>query len=1007
MSEPEWSFGTTPDYLIVPDNQVVQTRVADLIRREITHNPDQITTLRGFCTGFIQRNALEMRVMSDGQALHILAEVLENIRTEVPFFFHQSNPAPTTLKDLLALRDILSQRRTTSLFVSIQNQSEKFRQIGRALQAYETTLSEKNLLDATSLIDWTIAKIRDDTEIRFGTIIVSGLHHPLPREQELISIIRDRASRFRYEYHTGKDTQIFSTVDWIKPEELTPLPISDENLRISSLFMQCPESLEEKKILQGSFRNPKEEFEAVAEEISTLNDEGHPLEGITIAVPDLSSSQTLITDVLRDFGIPCHVFTGEPLTREPIIGFLMSIPELVLHTYPRQDLISLISSPYFYLNQPGLPPASPALIDRITRAAMIEEGFCWDLNFQNLTESLQKEDKSPAPIPLESIQTVRTIINEIQSDLNQFMNPGTQEEFALRFQMILQRWMIAERTDREIRVMHRFNSLLTRLVMLSHPDQKISLHSFYRSLTYLLEELINLEEDRGGVRVVGFQRKFIQPTQVLFLSGLIEGDIPHPSTRLPLVNSTESEQLGSRSLEDVIREEQFYFLNALMQGERIYLSSPQTRKERLLLTSSFLERVIKVWNPADWRVQITHSQSHAAVRAGKLLSHPVEPESGIIPDEVLAWLPSGINALSIANRILIEDWHRTGSPDSPYDGVITSDIEISTWIAEERFPSDRIWSPTQLEMYATCPFRFFLERVIRLTPLKEVDLTLSSADKGTLIHQTLCDFFSEWCREESRQITPKNLETALSLLKKYATDNSEKFRFHSPAWYATIQVLIGDGEVPGLLDRFVQKEADRENSSLTPFAFELDIKTEPSREGDGDSVPYVTLDHGEGEPVRIQGRIDRVDCSRDGFFAIIDYKTGITYPKAKDIAEGSALQLPLYILALEKMYQETNIPMTGIAGSYCEISRKIKQTWPLLSQDHKSLVTTRKVKATADFRMVLQGSLDAARRHICGIRAGSFPLTQDACTILNYCEYRNICRYDRFRVSEQEEEGEE
>jgi ATP-dependent helicase/DNAse subunit B len=345
--------------------------------------------------------------------------------------------------------------------------------------------------------------------------------------------------------------------------------------------------------------------------------------------------------------------------------------------------------------------------------------------------------------------------------------------------------------------------------------------------------------------------------------------------------------------------------------------------------------------------------------------------------------------------------------DSPYDGVITSDIDLSTWIAEERFPSDRIWSPTQLETYATCPFRFFLERVIRLTPLKEVDLTLSSADKGTLIHQTLCDFFSEWCREESRQITPKNLETALSLLKKYATDNSEKFRFHSPAWYATIQALIGDGDVPGLLDRFVQKEADRENSSLTPFAFELDIKTEPSREGDGDSVPYVTLDHGEGEPVRIQGRIDRVDCSREGFFAIIDYKTGITYPKAIDIAEGSALQLPLYILALEKMYQETNIPMTGIAGSYCEISRKIKQTWPLLSPDHKSLVTTRKVKATADFRMVLQGSLDAARRHICGIRAGSFPLTQSTCTILNYCEYRNICRYDRFRVSEQEEEGEE
>ena len=59
-------------------------------------------------------------------------------------------------------------------------------------------------------------------------------------------------------------------------------------------------------------------------------------------------------------------------------------------------------------------------------------------------------------------------------------------------------------------------------------------------------------------------------------------------------------------------------------------------------------------------------------------------------------------------------------------------------------------SPTSLETYANCPFAYFLNRVIGIEALPEVEPNLSAGDRGTAIHTILSTLLPEmaFCRTD-------------------------------------------------------------------------------------------------------------------------------------------------------------------------------------------------------------------------------------------------------------------
>lgn len=159
----------------------------------------------------------------------------------------------------------------------------------------------------------------------------------------------------------------------------------------------------------------------------------------------------------------------------------------------------------------------------------------------------------------------------------------------------------------------------------------------------------------------------------------------------------------------------------------------------------------------------------------------------------------------ICDRWMLPEFRtsRTETSDSIYDGILISDAAVLTWLSSpQMFGPEQRRQPTQLETYANCPFRFFLERVAGIDPLPEVDSTLSSKNKGTLDHDILNKIYFQWYKNGYVRIKTRDFDETSSLLFRIAKESFEKHKYQSPVWHATVASLLGYNGLSGALERF-------------------------------------------------------------------------------------------------------------------------------------------------------------------------------------------------------------
>ena len=213
--------------------------------------------------------------------------------------------------------------------------------------------------------------------------------------------------------------------------------------------------------------------------------------------------------------------------------------------------------------------------------------------------------------------------------------------------------------------------------------------------------------------------------------------------------------------------------------------------------------------------------------------------------------------------------------------------------------------------------------------------------------------------------------------------------------------MLGDRHTgPGCFERFLVHETDESDSSLVPSLFEYSFGMGATESDDPASSPEpVELVSPDGErKVFIRGRIDRIDLAPDGNFLIYDYKSGSQHPKAKDIEDGTALQLPLYLLAFEKITCNH-----GIGGGYYTIRREVDRSVVLADATARELMTSRP-RVSKDFDGMIRHSQDCTFAYIDGIRNGRFPLTREEECPNQYCDFKRICSFDPYRVFDVQEE---
>ena len=221
----------------------------------------------------------------------------------------------------------------------------------------------------------------------------------------------------------------------------------------------------------------------------------------------------------------------------------------------------------------------------------------------------------------------------------------------------------------------------------------------------------------------------------------------------------------------------------------------------------------------------------------------------------------------------------------------------SATVPSSRRGADRATSPTALQGWAACPFRYFLGRVLRLSdvPRPEAAEAISAIDEGSLVHEVLEEFVRDAPAPASPDApwTHDDRVRMAEIVVRHCEEAEHRGITGRPVMWklARRRIVRHRAALPQH-----RPARPRATFDVLPAADGLE------RAFGMDGAPPVEVDVGTEHPVRFRGRIDRVDRSPDGSRVVVyDYKTG-RRRRYEAIAHdpvdgGRLLQLPVYALA--------------------------------------------------------------------------------------------------------------
>ncbi|HEY6012008.1 MAG TPA: PD-(D/E)XK nuclease family protein, partial [Nitrospirota bacterium] len=271
-----------------------------------------------------------------------------------------------------------------------------------------------------------------------------------------------------------------------------------------------------------------------------------------------------------------------------------------------------------------------------------------------------------------------------------------------------------------------------------------------------------------------------------------------------------------------------------------------------------------------------------------------------------------------------------------------------------------------------------------LGPLEEVSEDISPIDRGSKVHAILRNFYRSW----NKPVTSENRAEASGLLSEIAG-----------AAFGSEADTVRNRREKGLFlnrmaERFLDAEEEFWKTGMRPAYLEQAIE----------SFRLVLSD---GTEVELSAKIDRIDLDESGNFMIIDYKTG-DYPKPKMGMEQEIFQLPIYAaMARQTLAGKDALLNEPIGLAYYDLkgatgagARDVVLFNKDARDDHPASKPKASPRSAAEFRAIIEQSMDKARSAIEGILKGAFFPDPGAENVCRYCPNSMMCEKDDEREDE-------
>ncbi len=535
-------------------------------------------------------------------------------------------------------------------------------------------------------------------------------------------------------------------------------------------------------------------------------------------------------------------------------------------------------------------------------------------------------------------------------------------------------------TRRDAACVRRFEALLEEVqsYFLRAKLPEISFENFTDHFLGLVElDVYSLHErDKNRVQVYDVSLARQKEYRVVFVAGLLEKVFPMQVREDPLLSDWER-KLMNGGMEHPLAEclprqdiERFFFYVAVTRAkERLYLSCPHLDFEgKESLPSFYLEEVKDLFQGQVPVIRQDLSRPFPAI--GEAITRR-ELEAAVVG----ALRNAGSLALDLS-KVLAQ----LSGDSASRERLLSALTPVEAKILDEKILKGGYFeipetSPTRLETYAKCPFRYFSDKVLKL---KEVGGDIRAMQKGSILHHVLQQYFD-----------PKQKKNSKEALEEFIRREMEEgFKQHPMLWTEPYEEALDRRELFRMLSNFLSYETERlQSSSFKPCHVEYSF-------GDSGKEDSPALEiEGEGKRIKLRGRVDRIDTDAGQKFAVVmDYKRSSKF-RAANLELGTALQLPLYLLAAQKHLGLTplgaeiySIRDHKRSGFYCEG----------LAEAFEKEFSSRSYLPDEVFQKTLDRALLFVRKFMKEIAASEIPVRPRDCE--SFCPYDTVCRIEKWKL---------
>lgn len=797
-------------------------------------------------------------------------------------------------------------------------------------------------------------------------------------------------------------------------------------------------------------KNAAEEVHYAAREILKLiREEEYRYQDIAIITGDLASYGNYVRRIFEEYGIPYFIDETKTILMNPFIEFIRAALEMAAQNFSYESVFRYLRTGLCHVGEEELD-----LLENYVIASGKRGISAWKKDWTGRTRTMDEEQVTqcneirkqimePLLPFLAAIRDRKTdgraktealyrliVFHEVQEQLaiyeKQFVEEGNLEaakEYSQIYRIVI--------------------DLLEKVVKLLG-DEPLTLKEYTEILESGFEEakvgIIPPTADR--VTVGDIERTRLKDIRALIFLGLNDGWVPKASEKAGILSEPDRESLSGCGVELApgAREngytQRFYlYQNLTKPRERLCLSYSKTKADGGAMRPSYLiGRIAAMYR----HIRIIDEDREVSSR-----EKIVTPESG------MRYLIHGLREMK--SQKADDDWAQLYTWYEQSDAyrerlhrlaeaafLVRDEKGLGREIARALYGSVLENSVSRLERFAACAFSHFLIYGLRLNPREEY--TFQPVDMGNLFHRVL-EMFSnkvasgtytwfdlpedvrkQWTEECVEQaVKESGGDVLLSSARNVYVIERMKRIMQRTVWALCEQLRAG---------------------AFVPSGYEVSFSRVENLEA-------VNIALTQEEKMRLRGRIDRIDiCEKDEqvYVKVVDYKSGNTEFDMVALYYGLQLQLVVYLNAameLEKrIYPDRDIvpagifyyrmqdPMLEADGERTpeevngEILKKLKLCGlvngdkEIIKSMDRELDYSRKktsdvipvsctkdgfsrYSATADRKhfeelsRFVNGKMKEIGKRILAGETAAHPYERKNRTACDYCEFREVCGFDR------------